>query len=162
MFPSLDTKQSNAKNRVFLDYLLKYKFFGGVWAYKKSFFIKLRFFWGILQLCQCFRRKTRSNQKFKEKLKTDFWRKQRVVINILRFKMIKQTKPNNLTLPDLQNMCFWWRYKVLKKSKKIERAIFAGLSHSRGTEPNFAGSKWRRVIAAGLTFDSLMRLIYGI
>ena len=69
--------------------------------------------------------------------------------------MIKQTKPNNLTLPDLQNMCFWWRYKVLKKSKKIERAIFAGLSHSRGTEPNFAGSKWRRSIAAGLTFEGL-------
>ena len=72
--------------------------------------------------------------------------------------MIKQTKPNNLTLPDLQNMCFWWRYKVLKKSKKIERAIFAGMSHSRGNEPNFAGSKWRRVIAAGLTFDGLHRL----
>ena len=67
--------------------------------------------------------------------KKDFWRKQRVVINILRFKMIKQTKPNNLTLPDLQNMCFWWRYKVLKKSKKIERAIFVGRSHSRGNEP---------------------------
>ena len=92
---------------------------------------------------------------FQISTKTKLLKKQRVVINILRLKMIKQTKPNNLTLPDLQNMCFWWRYKVLKKSKKIERAIFAGLSHSRGTEPNFAGSKWRRSIAAGLTFDSL-------
>ena len=72
---------------------------------------------------------------FQISTKTKLLKKQRVVKNILRLQMIKQTKPNNLSSPDLQNMCFWWRYKVLKKSKKIERAIFAGMSHSRGNEP---------------------------
>ena len=42
--------------------------------------------------------------------------------------MIKQTKPNNLSSPDLQNMCFWWRYKVLKNRKNRK-------SHFRGNEP---------------------------
>ena len=170
----------------------------GVQRYKKSFFIVLCFFWGILGLHQWFRHLAQSNKKFKEKLKmqllkkqtvvkyilnlkqpissnlvlhkisycycenrgylishnnnlqhpsflqeklifqisikTKLLKKQSVVINILRLEMIKQTKPNNLTLPDLQNMCFWWRYKVLKNWKKSkepfsrEWAIFVGMS----------------------------------
>ena len=71
------------------------------------------------------------NAHFQISTKSQLLKKQKVVKYILSLQMIKQPISNNLSSPDLQKMCFWRRYKGLKKSMETfsrEWDIFAGIN----------------------------------